>query len=124
MIWYNYKQYSSLALVTSYLWCRIMIADIALSRVRGEEQSPCNPVRQHWELLLRTLLLLIGAEVEQHPLLLHSNQALVEPGPLCWGLPCLPALHQVLAADGHLEGGVDDLAGGPEVVQHLPVETT
>ena len=94
----------------------VVVADVALPGVGGEKQPPRHPVRQNTHVL--GLLLIRGVEVEQHALLLHGHQALIEPGPLCPGLTGgLPGLDEVLASDRHLEGAVDDLAGRPEVLQ-------
>ena len=65
---------------------------------------------------VQRILIIRWTVVEQHPLLLDSHQALVEPRP-CHCMSLVPGLDTVLAPDGHLEAAVDDLTGCPEVVQ-------
>merc|ERR1712110_554016 len=66
----------------------VVIADVALSRVRAEEQSARHPVGEHSvRPLTRTprtqiLLHLTRDKMKQHPLLLDRDQAFVEPGTL------------------------------------------
>ena len=101
----------------------VMVADVALPGVGGEEEPASHPVGQDSDSLLvrgPRVLLLSRVEVEQHPLLLHCHQALVQPGTVGPRVG-LPPLHQVLAPDGHLEAAVDDLTSCPEVLQDLSV---
>ena len=59
----------------------VVVADVALPGVGREEEPAGHPVRQDAHVL--GLLLVRGVEMEQHSLLLHRHQALVEPRPLC-----------------------------------------
>ena len=93
-----------------------MVADITLPGVGRQEQPASNPVRQDTNIL--GLLLVRGVEMEQHPLLLHSHQAFIQPGPLCSGLTRLSGLDKILASDRHLETAVDDLTCRPNNKGH------
>ena len=95
----------------------VVVTHVTLSRVGRQEQSARHPVRQHAHGLPGGpgLLLVCGVEVEQHPLLLHSHQALVQPGTVGGGRAGLPGLDKVFAPDRHLEAAVDDLTSGAEV---------
>ena len=97
----------------------VVVADIALPGVGGEEQPARHPVGQHSDVL--GLLLIRGVEVEQHSLLLHRHQALIKPGTLRGALTGLSGLDEVFTSDRHLEAAVDDLTSCPEVLQDLGV---
>ena len=62
---------------------RVVVANVTLSRVRREKEAASHPVRQHSHPLpgpSTRLLVVSWVEMEQHSLLLHSHQALVQPG--------------------------------------------
>ena len=62
---------------------RVVVANVTLSRVRREKEAASHPVRQPSHPLpgpSTRLLVVSWVEMEQHSLLLHSHQALVQPG--------------------------------------------